>query len=56
MLDSAVLEKISELGGKVDFIPVSTPRENAIEGGELHEHRVDGEPTTDDVGDGGGFD
>ena len=51
MSNSAVLKKTSEPGSKVNFTPVSSPRENSIEGGELHEHGVDDEPAIDDAGD-----
>ena len=54
MSDFAVPKTIDELGTKVDFIPISPPRENAIEGGELHEHRADDELATNNVGDGEG--
>ena len=40
MSDSAILEKTGELSGKVDFTPISPPKENATEGGELHEPGV----------------
>ena len=49
-----VPEKTSELGDKIDFTPAFLPRENATEGGELYEHRVNNEPVIDDAGDGRG--
>ena len=54
MSDSAILEKTGELSGKVDFTPISPPKENATEGGELHELGVDDEPAIDDAEDGEG--
>ena len=39
---------------KVDFTLVSSLRENAMEGGELPEHRVDDKPAIDNAGDGEG--
>ena len=54
MSDSAVPQKTNEPGSKVDLTFVSPPRENAIERAELHEHRVNDEPATNDAGDGGG--
>ena len=35
MSDSAVLEKIDELGSKVDFTSISLPKQNTIERGEF---------------------
>ncbi|MED6127258.1 hypothetical protein PIB30_086401, partial [Stylosanthes scabra] len=45
------LEKPEEPGGPIDMPPVSPPRENSPDGGELDDHGVEEEPIANNAVD-----